>query len=74
MSSLIQESMLRFFYDELSPAEHAVFMLSIEHNQAMMEDFNMLRDGIEALGQLSYSPSKDTLRAISEYAGQSASH
>lgn len=72
MSSLNLDSMLRFFYDELSPAEHAAFMMSIENNQAMMEQFNMLREGIEAIGQLSYSPSDATMRAISAYASQSS--
>lgn len=63
--------MLRFFYDDMPPAEHMEFMKSIENNQAMMEQFHVLREGIEALEKLSYSPSGETILAISKYASQS---
>lgn len=64
--------MIRFLYNEMSPAEHAEFMMTIENNQAMMEQFHLLCDGVEALGQLSYSPSGETILAISKYASQSS--
>ncbi len=74
MSSLTIDSMLRFFYGEMSPAEHAEFLITIEQNQAMMEQFEMLRQAIEMLGQLSYSPSEATTKSIFNYASQPAGY
>lgn len=72
MSALILESMIRFLYNDMPPAEHAEFMMTIENNQAMMEQFQLLLEGVEALGELSYSPSEETILAISNYASQSS--
>ena len=73
MRSLMLESMLGYFYGELPHAEHADLKMTIENDQDMKEQFDMLREGIEALGQLSYSPSDKTLRAVMDYAVRSAS-
>lgn len=68
MSSLILESMLRFLYNDMPPAEHADFLTGIENNPAMMDQFNILKQGVEALGQFSFSPGDETIQSILSYA------
>jgi hypothetical protein len=68
MSSLILESMLRFLYNDMSAAEHADFLMGIENNPAMMEQFDMLKQGVEALGRFTFNPADETLQSIISYA------
>jgi hypothetical protein len=68
MSLLILEPMLRFLYNDMSAVEHADFLMGIENNPAMMEQFTMLKQGVEALGRLTLNPADETLRSIISYA------
>ena len=68
MSSLISESMLRYLYDEMSSEESAHFLFFIENNPAMMEQYAQIKEGLDVLNSLSFSPSRNSIERIMSYA------
>ncbi len=67
MSALINESMFRYLYNEMSAEEKSDFMSILENDPASMEQFNELREGMECLSCISYSPNENSVNKIMEY-------
>jgi hypothetical protein len=67
MSALINESMFRYLYNEMSAEEKSDFMSILENDPASMEEFNELREGMECLTSISYSPSENSINKIMAY-------
>lgn len=68
MNSLISESMLRYLYNEMSADETSHFWFFLENNPSSMEQFISMKEGMEALSSISYSPKRSSLSKIMSYA------
>lgn len=68
MISLISESMLRYLYNEMSSEESAHFLFFIENNPAMMEQYVQMREGLDVLNNIKFSPSRSSTDRIMVYA------
>jgi len=60
--------MLRYLYDEMSSEESAHFLFFIENNPAMMEQYAQIKEGLDVLNSLSFSPSRNSIERIMSYA------
>ena len=67
MSALINESMFRYLYNEMSAEEKSDFMSILENDPASMEQFNELIEGMECLSCISYSPNENSVNKIMAY-------
>ena len=67
MSALINESIFRSLYNEMSAEEKSHFMIFLENNPASMEQFNALKEGMECLSSISYSPDQNSVNKIMAY-------
>ena len=67
MSSLITESMLRYLYNEMSSEESAQFLSFIENNPPVMEQFLQMKEGLDELNKINFSPSKSSTDRITSY-------
>ena len=67
MSALINESMFRYLYNEMSAEEKSHFMFFLENNPSSMEQFNALKEGMESLSCISYSPNENSVNKIMAY-------
>ena len=68
MNSLITESMLRYLYNEMSAEESKHFWFFLENNPSSMQQFILMREGMECLSSISYSPKKKNVEKIISYA------
>ena len=60
--------MLRYLYNEMSSEESAHFLFFIENNPAMMEQYAQIKEGLDVLNSLSFSPSRNSIERIMSYA------
>jgi hypothetical protein len=67
MSALINESMFRYLYNEMSAEESSDFISFLENDPASMEQFNALKEGMECLSCISYSPNENSVNKIMAY-------
>ncbi len=67
MSALINESMFRYLYNEMSAEGKSVFISFLENDPASMEQFNDLKEGMECLSSISYSPNENSVNKIMAY-------
>lgn len=68
MSALINESMFRYLYKEMSAEERSDFISFLENDPSSMEQFNALKEGVECLSGISYSPNENSVNKIMAYA------
>jgi len=67
MSALINESMFRYLYNEMSAEEKSDFISFLENDPASKKQFNELKEGMEWLSCISYSPNENSVNKIMEY-------
>jgi hypothetical protein len=67
MSALINESMFRYLYNEMSAEERSDFISFLENDPASVEQFNALKEGMESLSCISYSPNENSVNKIMAY-------
>ena len=60
--------MLRYLYNEMSSEESAHFLFFIENNPAMMEHYVQLKEGLDVLNNIKFSPSRISTDRIMSYA------
>ena len=60
--------MLRYLYNEMSSDEASHFLFFLENNPASMEQFNLMKEGMETLSSISYSPRRRSVSKIMSYA------
>jgi hypothetical protein len=60
--------MLRYLYNEMSADETSHFLFFLENNPSSMEQFISMKEGMEALSSISYSPKRTSLSKIMSYA------
>lgn len=59
--------MLRYLYNEMSSEESSEFLSFIENNPPMMEQFLEMKEGLEVLNKLNFSPSTSSTDRITTY-------
>ena len=68
MNLLTHELMLRYLYNEMTNEEASQFWQFLESNPVSMEQFNALKESIETLATISYTPEKNTIDKVLSYA------
>ncbi len=59
--------MIRYLYNEMSPEESKNFISFVESNPAIKEQYLMIKEGFDALKNISFSPSKRSVDRIRQY-------
>lgn len=59
--------MLRYLYNEMSSEESAEFLSFIENNPPMMEQFLQMKEGLDVLNKIKFSPSTGSTDRITTY-------
>jgi hypothetical protein len=59
--------MLRYLYNEMSSEESAQFLSFIENNPPMMEQFLQMKEGLDELNKINFSPSTSSTDRIKSY-------
>jgi hypothetical protein len=59
--------MLRYLYSEMSSEESAHFLLFVENNPAMMEQYARMKEGFDVLNNIKLSPSGSSIDRIMSY-------
>jgi hypothetical protein len=60
--------MLRYLYNEMSADETSHFLFFLENNPSSMEQFILMKEGMETLSSISYSPRRRSVSKIISYA------
>jgi hypothetical protein len=60
--------MLRYLYNEMSADESSHFLLFLENSPSSMEQFILMKEGMNALSSISYSPRRKSVSKIISYA------
>ena len=68
MNSLISESMLRYLYNEMSAEENKHFLFFLENNPSAMQQFVLMKQGMESLSSISFKPQRESVEKIMTYA------
>jgi hypothetical protein len=59
--------MLRYLYNEMSSEESTQFLSFIENNPPMMEQFLQMKEGLDELNKINFSPSTSSTDRITSY-------
>ena len=59
--------MLRYLYNEMSSEESSEFLSFIENNPPMMEQFLQMKEGLDVLNKINFSPSTGSTDRITNY-------
>lgn len=60
--------MLRYLYNEMSADERKHFLFFLENNPSAMQQFVLMKQGMESLSSISYKPQVKSVEKIMTYA------
>lgn len=65
------ENMIRFLYKETTAEETAAIQLALDTDWSLREKFEVLKNAIEGLSTLKFSPRPSVVQSLLRYAGVS---
>ncbi|MBX2925603.1 MAG: hypothetical protein KF746_25620 [Chitinophagaceae bacterium] len=63
------ENMIRFLYKETTAEETAAIQLALDTDWSLREKFEVLKNAIEGLNTIKFSPRSSAVQSILAYAG-----
>jgi len=63
------ENMIRFLYKETTAEETAAIQLALDTDWSLREKFEILKNAIEGLNTISFSPRPSVVQSLLRYAG-----
>jgi K+/H+ antiporter YhaU regulatory subunit KhtT len=72
MSILNSEEMMRYLYKEMTPEESKEFLAKVGETPDIQEQFTEMKEGLEKLEEIQFSPSSSVIDRIMHYGSTSA--
>ena len=69
MNNFTPEDMIRYLYNEMTAAEAQTLKQALETDWTLKEKFEVLKQAMQNLDTLHYSPRPNAIHAILQYAG-----
>lgn len=66
--------LIQFFYKETSSSENAAIKEALAYDREFASEYATLRNGYEQMPKVKFNPSRDAIRNILSYSGQTAMH
>ena len=69
---LNSELMMRYLYKEMTPEESNEFISEVNSHPELQEQFTHMKEGLESLDEIQYSPSSSVIEKIMQYGAANA--
>lgn len=69
MDIFTPEHMIRYLYKETTAEESAAIQLALDTDWALREKFEILKNAVEGLSTIKYSPRPSVIQSLLRYAG-----
>jgi hypothetical protein len=74
IQTFTQLDLIRFIYNEVTTEQHREIELTLLCNNELMEEYKVLKSMVNALNEVSYSPSNSTIETILNYSKSTNLH
>ena len=74
IQTFTQLDLIRFIYNETTTEQHREIELALLCDNDLMEDYKSIKSTVNALAEVSYSPSNSTVKSILNYSKSTNLH